>query len=171
MRLITRKCVYGTTQLGDIRLAGFARNSPVPIGRQKIGVLVIDDHAGMREGITAMVNAQTDMTVVGQAGNGEEAIQQFKDLRPDVSLLDWNLPVVQGEEVLRTLNADIPKPRVIVMSALNAETCIRRALSLGAQSYLHKDMLRRELLPAIRAVHEGQQYMPEEIARLLESGN
>jgi len=144
---------------------------PVPIGQQKIAVLVIDDHAGMREGITAMVNAQTDMTVVGQAGNGEEAIQQFKDLRPDVSLLDWNLPVVQGEEVLRTLNADIPKPRVIVMSALNAETCIRRALSLGAQSYLHKDMLRRELLPAIRAVHEGQQYMPEEIARLLESGN
>jgi DNA-binding NarL/FixJ family response regulator len=132
---------------------------------------VIDDHAGMREGITAMVNAQADMTVVGQAGNGEEAIQQFKDLRPDVSLLDWNLPVVQGEEVLRTLNADIPKPRVIVMSALNAETCIRRALSLGAQSYLHKDMLRRELLPAIRAVHEGQQYMPEEIAKLLETGN
>jgi two-component system, NarL family, response regulator len=157
--------------LGDIRLAGFARKSPVPIGRQKIGVLVIDDHVGMREGITAMVNAQADMTVVGQAGNGEEAIQQFKDLRPDVSLLDWNLPVVQGEEVLRTLNADLPKPRVIVMSALNAETCIRRALSLGAQSYLHKDMLRRELLPAIRAVHEGQQYMPEEIARLLETGN
>ena len=157
--------------MGDIRLAGFARKSPVPIGRQKIGVLVIDDHAGMREGITAMVNAQTDMTVVGQAGNGEEAIQQFKDLRPDVSLLDWNLPVVQGEEVLRTLNADLPKPRVIVMSALNTETCIRRALSLGAQSYLHKDMLRRELLPAIRAVHEGQQYLPGEIAKLLETGN
>ena len=125
----------------------------------------------MREGITAIVNAQADMTVVGQAGNGEEAIQQFKDLRPDVSLLDWNLPVVQGEEVLKTLNTDLPKPRVIVMSALNAETCIRRALSLGAQSYLHKDMLRRELLPAIRAVHEGRLYLPKEIAKLLETGN
>jgi DNA-binding NarL/FixJ family response regulator len=152
-------------------LEGFARKSSVPLEQQKIGVLVIDDHVGMREGITAVVNAQSDMTVVGQAGNGREAIQQFRDLRPDVSLLDWNLPVVQGEEVLRTLNAEIPKPRVIVMSALNAETCIRRALSLGAQSYLHKDMLRRELLPAIRAVHEGQQYMPEEIAKLLETGN
>src|SRR5262249_13563009 len=144
-RPITRKGQQGTTRLGDIRLAGLVRKPPVPIGQQKIGVLVIDDHAGMREGITAMVNAQSDMTVVGQAGNGEEAIQQFRDLRPDVSLLDWNLPVVQGEEVLSTLNAEIQKPRVIVMSALNAETCIRRALSLGAQSYLHKDMLRREL--------------------------
>jgi len=143
----------------------------MPLEQQKIGVLVIDDHVGMREGIAAVVNAQSDMTVVGQAGNGEEAIQQFRDLRPDVSLLDWNLPVVPGEEVLRTLNAEIPKPRVIVMRALNAETCIRRALSLGAQSYLHKDLLRRELLPAIRAVHEGQQYMPEEIGKLLETGN
>lgn len=144
---------------------------PVPTEQRKIGVLVIDDHEGMREGINAMVNAQSDMTVLGQAGNGEEAIQQFRDLRPDISLLDWNLPVVQGEDVLRTLNAEIPKPRVIVMSALNDVTCIQRALSLGAQSYLHKDMLRRELLPAIRAVHEGQQYMPEEIAGLLDAGN
>ena len=68
------------------------------------------------------------------------------------------------------LNAEVPRPRVIVMSALNDETCIRRALSLGAQSYLLKDMLRRELLPAIRAVHEGQQYMPVEIAKLLQTG-
>jgi DNA-binding NarL/FixJ family response regulator len=154
-----------------MQLAGFARKSPVPSEQQRIGILVIDDHVGMREGIAAVVNAQSDMTVVGQASNGEEAIQQFRNLRPDVSLLDWNLPVVEGEEVLRSLNAEIPKPRVIVMSAVNAETCIRRALSLGAQSYLHKDMLRRELLPAIRAVHEGQQYVPEEIAKLLETGN
>jgi two-component system NarL family response regulator len=143
----------------------------VPLAQRKIGVLVIDDHEGVREGIIAMVNAQPDMTVVGQAGNGQEAIQQFRDLRPDVLLLDWNLPVILGEEVLRTLSAEIPKPRVIVLSALNDETCIQRALSLGAQSYLHKDMLRRELLPAIRAVHDGQQYMPEEIKKLLETGN
>ena len=132
---------------------------------------MIDDHVGMREGITAVVNAQSDMTVVGQAANGQEAIQQFRDLRPDISLLDWNLPVVPGEEVLRTLNAEIPKPRIIVMSALDDEACVQRAISLGAQCYLHKDMLRRELLPAIRAVHEGQQYMPEEIAKLLEMEN
>ena len=137
----------------------------------KIRVLLIDDHAGMREGITAVVNAQPDMMIVGQAGDGREAIQQFRDLRPDVSLLDWNLPVVRGEEVLRTFRAEVPEARFIVISALNDEGCIRRALSLGAQCYLHKDMLRRELLPAIRAVHDGQRYMPEAIAKRLENGH
>src|SRR5262245_14642534 len=171
MRPISRKCEQGTTQLGNIQLEGFARKSRVPLEQQKIGLLVIDDHSGMREGITAVVNAQSDMTVVGQAANGQEAIQQFRDLRPDVSLLDWNLPVVHGEDVLRMLNAEAPKPRIVVMTVLNDAACIQRALALGAQCYLHKDMLRRELLPAIRAVHEGRQYMPEEIAKLLGTGN
>jgi len=126
------------------------------VNNRKIRVLIIDDHAGMREGITAVVNAQPDMIIVGQAGDGREAIQQFRDLRPDVSLLDWNLPVVGGEEVLSTFREEVPKARFIVISALNDEGCIRRALSLGAQCYLHKDMLRRELLPAIRAVHQGE---------------
>src|SRR6185503_10732268 len=99
---------------------------------RKIRVLIIDDHAGMREGITAVVNAQPDMIVVGQAGDGREATQQVRDLRPDVSLLDWNLPVVRGEEVLSTFREEAPKVRFIVISALNDEGCIRRALSLGA---------------------------------------
>src|SRR5258705_4865323 len=121
----------------------------------------------MREGITAVVNAQPDMIIVGQAGDGRESIQQFRDLRPDVSLLDWNLPVVRGEEVLSTFREEVPKARFIVISALNEEDCIRRALAHGAQAFLHKDMLRRELLPAIRAVHEGHQYLPAEIANRL----
>ena len=127
-------------------------------------MLVIDDHTGMREGISAVVNAQPDMMVAGEAGDGREAIQQFRDLRPDVSLLDWNLPVVRGEEVLSTFREEVPKARFIVISALNDEGCIRQALSLGAQCYLHKDMLRRELLPAIRAVHQGEAYLPDKIA-------
>jgi len=141
------------------------------MNKRKIRVLIIDDHAGMREGITAVVNAQPDMIVVGQAGDGREAIQQVRDLRPDVSLLDWNLPVVRGEEVLSTFREETPKVRFIVISALNDEGCIRRALSLGAQCYLHKDMLRRELLPAIRAVHDGQRYIPEAIAKRLKNGH
>jgi DNA-binding NarL/FixJ family response regulator len=123
----------------------------------------------MREGITAVVNAQADMFVVGEAGDGQAAIEQFRKLRPDVSLLDWNLPVMRGEEVLERLRAEAPVARFIVISALNDEDCIRRALSLGAQSYLHKDMLRRELLAAIRTVNEGQLYIPEVIAQRLKN--
>ena len=130
----------------------------------KLRVLVVDDHAGMREGISAVVNAQSDMTVVGEASDGQEAIQQFRALQPDVSLLDWNLPVVGGEEVLRKLGTEFPKARFIVITALSDKDCVQRAFGLGAQAYLHKDMLRRELLPAIRAVHQGEQYLPDKIA-------
>jgi DNA-binding NarL/FixJ family response regulator len=133
----------------------------------KIRVLVVDDHAAMREGLNAILNAQPDMTVAGEASNGQEAIQQFRKLQPDVSLLDWNLPIIRGEEVLATLGPEFPKARFIVISALNSDECIRRALSLGAQAYLHKDMLRRALLRAIRAVHQGQQFVPDEIAKRL----
>src|SRR5438034_1358156 len=118
----------------------------------------------MREGISAVVNAQPDMMVVGEASDGQEAIQRFKALRPDVSLVDWNLPVLRGEEVLAALGTEFPNARFIIITALSDEDCIRRALHLGAQAYLHKDMLRRELVPAIRAVHQGQQYLPGEIS-------
>ena len=134
----------------------------------KLRVLVVDDHAGMREGISAVVNAQSDMMVVGEASDGQEAIQQFRALRPDVSLLDWNLPVVRGEEVLTKLGAEFPNARFIVITALSDDDCIRRAFWLGARAYLHKDMLRRELLPAIRSVHQGQRYLSREIATRLQ---
>jgi two-component system NarL family response regulator len=81
--------------------------------------------------------------------------------------VDWNLPVVRGEEVLTTLGKEFPQARFIVITALNDDDCLRRALQLGARAYLHKDMLRRELLPAIRAVHGGQQYLPGEIVNRL----
>jgi DNA-binding NarL/FixJ family response regulator len=141
----------------------------VPSKTQEIRVFVVDDHAGMREGISAVVNAQSDMKVVGEAANGQEAIQRFRALRPDVSLVDWNLPIVCGEEVLATLGTEFPQARFIVITALSDDDCIRRSLSLGAQAYLHKDMLRRELVPAIRAVHQGQQYLPDKISSRLKN--
>jgi two-component system NarL family response regulator len=143
----------------------------VPSATQQIEVLVIDDHAGMREGISAVVNSQTDMAVVGEASDGQQAIERFRALQPDVSLVDWNLPVVRGEEVLTRLSAEFPKARFIVITALDEDDCFRRALHLGAQACLRKDMLRRELLPAIRAVHQGQQYLPDQVASRLKRNN
>ena len=130
-------------------------------------MLLVDDHEVMREGISAIVNAQPDMTIAGQAGDGEQAIERFRELRPDVSILDWNLPRIQGEQVLASLRSEFPTARFVVITALTEDERIRRALRLGAQSFLHKDMLRRELLSAIRAVHEGRLYLPAEIANRL----
>ena len=130
----------------------------------KIRVFVVDDHAGMREGISAVVNAQPDMMVVGEASNGQEAIARFRSLHPDISVVDWNLPIICGEGVLTTLCEEFRNAKFIVITAMNDDESIRRALRLGAKAYLHKDMLRRELLPAIRAVHGGQEYIPQEIA-------
>lgn len=137
----------------------------------KIRVLVIDDHAAMREGLNAMLSTQPDMTVIGEASDGREAIQTFRKLQPEVSILDWNLPKVGGEEVLATLGTEFPMARFIVISALDNDDCIRRALLLGAQAYLHKDMLRHTLLPAIRAVYRGEKYVPDEIAKRLKQGH
>lgn len=139
----------------------------VTLNTEKTRVLVIDDHAGMREGLTTVVNAQPDMIVVGEASDGQQAINRFRNLQPDVSLLDWNLPVVHGDEVLTTISAEFPTARVIVVTALSDDESIRRALCLGAKGYLHKDMLRRELLPAIRAVREGKKYVPDKVANRL----
>ena len=127
-------------------------------------MLLVDDHEGMREGISAVVNAQSDMMVVGEAADGHEAIQRFRELQPDVSVVDWNLPIVRGEEVLGALNKEFPNARFVVITALNGDDCIRQALNLGAHAFLHKDMLRRELLAAIRAVHQGEKYLPDKIA-------
>src|SRR6266478_8915100 len=107
----------------------------VPSATQQIGVFVIDDHAGMREGISAVVNAQADMTVVGEASDGQQAIERFRALQPDVSLVDWNLPIVRGEEVITTLSTEYPEARFIVITALSDDDCARRALGLGVQAY------------------------------------
>src|SRR4051812_16769379 len=121
----------------------------------------------MRQGINALINTQPDMEVIGQAADGREAIEQFKSLRPDVSLVDFNLPVICGADVIKTIRAEFPGARCLVITAANDDDCIRRALCAGALAYLHKDMLRRELLPAIRAVYAGKQYIPQAIAERL----
>ena len=134
----------------------------MPLERQRIQVLVVDDHAGMRDGIRAVVNAQLDMVVVGEANDGHEAIDKFRTLLPDITIVDWNLPKARGDEVIAALSKEFPQARFIVITALNDEDCIRRAIDLGARAYIHKDRLRREMLSVIRAVNQGERCFPEQ---------
>ena len=133
----------------------------------KIKVLVAEDRDVVREGIAAVLNAQPDMVIAGAARNNREAIQQFRRLQPDVTIVDWELPFGGGEEVIATLIAELPQARFVVIAAASGDQCALRAMSVGARSYLCKDMLRRELVPAIRAVHGGRQYVPDKLAKRL----
>jgi two-component system NarL family response regulator len=135
--------------------------------KKKLRILIVDDHAGMREGIAAIIDAQPDMTVAGEAADGQEAIRQFKIIRPEIAIVDFNLPVLCGVAAIRAIRLEFPEPRFLVITAANDDDCIRQALCAGAQAYLHKDMLRRELLSAIRALRRGQQYIPQAIAERL----
>jgi DNA-binding NarL/FixJ family response regulator len=139
-------------------------------GLNKIKILIVDDHLVMRDGIRAVISAEKDMLVVGEAENGDEAILQFKQLRPDVSLVDYNLPTICGADVIDAVRKEFPAARCLVITALNGD-CLRRSISAGALGFLHKDMLRRELITAIRAIHDGQQYFPREIMNLMKKNN
>jgi DNA-binding NarL/FixJ family response regulator len=153
--------------LGDGHIFFSAYAGCVHAGVKKIQVLVIDDHAGMRDGIRAVINAQPDMEVAGEADNGDDAVLEFKRIKPDVSLIDYNLPVMCGADVIAAIRRETPAARCLVITALNDDQSITRALRAGALGYLHKDVLRRELLPAIRSVYKGQQYLSQDIAERL----
>ena len=127
----------------------------------KISILIVEDHAGVREGIRAVIDDQPDMQVVGEASNGEEAIQQFKRLLPNITVTDVRMPVICGLEAVALIRKEFPQARFIVISALDDTALARKAFAAGAQAFLHKDSLRRELLSAIRAVSSGQRYVPK----------
>lgn len=135
-------------------------DSAVRLPVEKIRILIVDDHAGVREGIRAVIDAEPDMIVVGEAADGAEAVKQFKQLLPNVTVTDVSLPVICGIEAVALIRQEFPRARFIVISAFKDEVRIKQAFGAGAQAFLHKDRLRRELLPAIRAVHNGQRYGP-----------
>src|SRR5262249_46793098 len=144
VRALTRKCYSPITESGDFRSIVLAVLSSVQSKVGKLRVLAVDDHPGVREGNNAGVKPPGGITVVGDASDGQAAIERFRALQPDVTLLDWNLPMVSGEEVLEKLIGECPNARFIVITAISDDDCIRRAFCLGARAYLHKDMLRRE---------------------------
>lgn len=132
-----------------------------------IRVLCVDDHAMLREGIAAVLQAQPDMLLVGEAANGREAVERHRTLRPDVTLMDIQMPVMGGIEAVAEIRAECPCARIVMLTTYKGDVQALQALQAGASGYLLKSMLRKELLEAIRQVHAGHRHVPAEIAREL----
>ena len=133
-------------------------------GSSPIRVLAVDDHPLVREGIAGLVGVQADMTLVAEAGNGREAIQQFRTHRPDVTLMDLQMPEMNGLDALIAIRTEFPEPRVIMLTTYEGDVHILRALKAGAQGYLLKNTLHSELLRTIRAVHAGKRSLSPEVS-------
>src|SRR5271168_4964028 len=129
-----------------------------------IGVLSVDDHALLREGIAALINAESDIKVVAEAANGQEAIEQFRLHRPDVTLMDLQMPGLNGIEAIIGIRGEFSNARIIVLTTYTGDVQVLRALKAGARAYILKGQVHRELLAIIRAVHDGQKRIPPEVA-------
>ena len=129
-----------------------------------IRVLAVDDHAVFRGGIAALVAHQSDMTLVAEASNGQEAIQQFRAHRPDVTLMDLQMPEMNGVDAMIAIRGEFPDARVIVLTTYIGDVQVLRALKAGARAYLLKNLLHKELVETIRAVHAGKKILSPEIS-------
>jgi DNA-binding NarL/FixJ family response regulator len=138
----------------------------------KIRVLIADDHPIVSQGLTVLLECNSDITVVGQAGNGKEAIALFRQHQPDVTLMDLRMPEMGGVEAIAALCSEFPDARIIVLTTHDGDEDIYRGLRAGAKGYLLKDSKPDELLSAIHTVHAGKKHIPSEIAtKLIERMN
>jgi len=129
-----------------------------------IRILTVDDHPMLREGIAAAIARQPDMAIVGEATNGREAIETFRKTRPDVTLMDLQMPEMNGVEAITAIRAEFPGARIIVLTTYKGDAQALRALKAGASGYLLKSALRKEMMDAIRTVFAGRPSIPAEVA-------
>lgn len=137
------------------------------LGTNKIRVLCVDDHTLVRDGIAFALLRQKDMELVGEAANGEEAVTEFRRLRPDVTLMDLQMPVLNGFDAIVKIREEFPKARFVVLTTYAGDVQAARAFKVGASGYLLKNMLRMDLVDTIREIHLGLKRVPPEIATTL----
>jgi len=129
-----------------------------------IRILTVDDHPLLREGIASLVETQPDMSIIGEASSGREAVDSFRKLQPDITLMDLRMTDMNGIEAITQIISEFPDARIIVLTTYSGDAQIVRALKAGAQGYLLKGLLRKELLDTIRAVNEGKKRVSPEVA-------
>lgn len=129
-----------------------------------MNVLIVDDHPLLRAGIAAVIGGEPDMTLVGEASNGREAVERFRELRPDVTVMDLQMPELDGVAATSAILEECPDARVIMLSTYRGDAQAYRALKAGACGYMLKSTVRTDLLTALRTVHAGRRHIPPEIA-------
>jgi DNA-binding NarL/FixJ family response regulator len=127
-----------------------------------IGILVVDDHPVVRQGVAILISTQSDMTLVAEASNGREAIQQFRAHRPDITIMDLQMPEMNGLDALIAIRGEFPDAKIIVLTTYTGDVQILRALKSGAQGYLLKNTFHKDLVATIRAVYSGKKALSPE---------